>query len=123
MIPEPVEVIVGGETLAIGPVKMRQLSRVSRGMKGLLHHFQGDTVDIMGMLAEGAEDLTSALSAATDRPEEWIGELTLDDVILLTQTVIEVNADFFARTVLPRVEEAAKGLSKLNLPGRMSSNS
>lgn len=122
MIPETVEVTVGGETLTIGPIKIRQVSRVARKVGGLVRFFAGDTFNFEGLLTEGAEDLMEALAAATDQPVEWIGELNLDEVVRLTRTVVEVNADFFARTVLPEVEKAQGALSGLNRPGRTSSN-
>jgi hypothetical protein len=122
MIPETVEVAVGGETLIIGPIKIRQLSKVARHVGGIVGFFTGDTIDFEGLLSEGAEDLMASLSAATDKPLEWVGELNLDEVVRLTRTVIEVNADFFARSVLPEVEKAQTAISGLNRVGRTSSN-
>jgi hypothetical protein len=122
MVPETVEVTVGGKTLSIGPIRIRQVSRVARHVGGLVRFFAGDAIDFEGLLTEGAEDLMEALAAATDQPVEWVGELDLDEVVRLTRTVIEVNADFFVRTVLPEVEKAQGALSGLNQTGRTSSN-
>lgn len=122
MIPETVEVTVGGETLAIGPIKLRQLSKVVRHVGGIVQFFKHEEIDFDGLLAGGSEDLAAALSAATDKPVDWIGELNLDEVVRLTRAVVEVNADFFARTVLPEVEKAQTALSSLNRPGQTSSS-
>ncbi len=122
MVPETVEVTVGGETLTIGPIRIRQVSRVARHVGGLVRFFAGDVIDFEGLLTEGAEALMEALAAATDQPVDWIGELNLDEVVRLTRTVVEVNGDFFARTVLPEVEKAQGVLSGLNQTGRTSSN-
>lgn len=122
MVPDTVEVAVGGETLVIGPIKMRQLSKVVRHVGGIVGFFKDDEIKFEGLLAEGSEDLMAALSAATDKPVDWIGELNLEEVVRLTRAVVEVNADFFARTVLPEVEKAQGVLSGLNRTGRTSSN-
>ena len=119
VIPETVEVTVGGETLVIGPIKMRQLSKVTRHGRGLVAFFKGNEIDFEGLLTEGAEELIEALAAATDKPLEWVGELNVDETMRLTLAVVEVNADFFARTVLPGIENATEMLNRL---GRMSSN-
>ena len=122
MLPEPVEIAVGGETLSVGPIKMRQLSKVVRHVGGIVQFFKNEEINFEGLLSEGAEDLMAALSAATDKPVEWIGELNLDEVVRLTRAVVEVNADFFARTVVPEIEKAQTAISALNRPGRMSSS-
>jgi len=119
VIPETREVTVGGETVQVGALKMRQLSRVARHASGLVKFFKGEGIDFEGLLTEGAEDLIAALAAATDKPIEWIGELNLDETVRLTRTVVEVNADFFAQTVLPEIEETAEMAARL---GRTSSS-
>lgn len=122
MIPETVEVTVGGETLTIGPIRIRQVSRVARHVSGIVQFFKNEEIDFERLLCEGAEDLIEALAVATDKPNDWIGELNLDEIVRLTRAVVEVNADFFARTVLPEVEKAQGALKGLNRAGRTSSS-
>lgn len=122
LIPEPVELTIAGETLGIGPIKMRQLSKVARHVGRIAQFFSSEEINFEGLLSVGADDLMAALSAATDKPVEWIGELNLDEIVRLTRTVVEVNADFFARTVMPEVEKAKTALSALAPPGATPSN-
>ena len=44
------------------------------------------------------------MSIAVGKPRAWVDELAADEAILLAAKVIEVNADFFTRTVLPRLD-------------------
>ena len=37
------------------------------------------------------------------KPRAWVDELAADEAILLAAKVIEVNADFFTRTVIPKL--------------------
>ena len=38
------------------------------------------------------------------KPRAWVDDLAADEAILLAAKVIEVNADFFTRTVMPRLD-------------------
>jgi hypothetical protein len=45
------------------------------------------------------------------KPVEWIGELEIDELTKLALAVIEVNADFFIRKVLPAVQTSMQNLT------------
>ena len=55
------------------------------------------------MIGERGGDLLSAIATAVGKPREWVDDLDADDAVLLASTVIEVNADFFTRQVMPRL--------------------
>jgi transcriptional regulator with PAS, ATPase and Fis domain len=55
-------------------------------------------------LRERGDDLLSAIAIAVGKPRAWVDELAADEAILLAAKVIEVNADFFTRTVMPRLD-------------------
>ena len=56
------------------------------------------------MFGERGDDLLSAIAIAVGKPRAWVDELAADEAILLAAKVIEVNADFFTRTVIPKLD-------------------
>ena len=56
------------------------------------------------------EALLSAIAIAVGKPRAWVDDLAADEAILLAAKVIEVNADFFTRTVMPRLNGEMGGL-------------
>ena len=50
------------------------------------------------------DDLLTAVSIAVGKPRAWVDALDADQAILLAAKVLEVNADFFTRTVRPRLD-------------------
>lgn len=57
-----------------------------------------------------AIELLTAVSIAIGKPRAWVDELAADEAILLAAKVIEVNVDFFTRTVMPRLNGEMGGL-------------
>ena len=64
----------------------------------------GDGIDWLALFGERGDDLLTAVSIAVNKPRAWVDELAADEAILLAAKVIEVNADFFTRTVMPRLD-------------------
>ncbi|MDO3524993.1 hypothetical protein Q3P09_24690, partial [Ralstonia pseudosolanacearum] len=56
------------------------------------------------LFIEHGDDLLQAVAIAVDKPRAWVDALAADEAILLAAKVVEVNADFFTRTVLPRLD-------------------
>ncbi|MCB1630603.1 MAG: hypothetical protein H7A12_07270 [Pseudomonadales bacterium] len=56
----------------------------------------------------GGDDLVRAVAIATDQTEDWLGELLPDEFLPLVTAVVEVNADFFVRRVLPALNAATE---------------
>ena len=48
--------------------------------------------------------MLSAISIAVGKPRNWVDDLAADEAILLAAKVIEVNADFFTRQVIPKLD-------------------
>lgn len=125
MLPQPMEIEIGGEAVSISPLKVRQLPGVLRRLRGLWRHFDGESPDVVEMLAENADDLIGAISVAVEKPRQWIEDLELNEIVRLVSAVIEVNADFFNRAVLPEIRKAASGIQAVTqaFPGLTSSSS
>jgi hypothetical protein len=104
LIPQPVELPVGGETLAIKPLKVGQMPAFLRAISPVMQQLTAPEIDWLALFGERGDDLLTAIAIAVGKPRAWIDELAADEAILLAAKVIEVNADFFTRTVMPRLD-------------------
>ena len=59
----------------------------------------------------------TAIAIAVGKPREWVDDLDADDAVLLASTVIEVNADFFTRQVMPRLSALFAQVGDATSPG------
>lgn len=113
LLPQPVELKIGGKILALTPLKVGELPAFSRAVAPVIAVVDSERVDLIGLLAEHTETVVTAVSIAVRAPREWINELTVGELVLLAAKVIEVNADFFTRGVMPSVTQALGTLSAL----------
>jgi hypothetical protein len=110
LIPQAVELVIDGEPLAIKPLKVGQMPAFLRAITPVMQQIGGDGIDWLTLFGERGDDLLAAVSIAIGKPRAWVDELAADEAILLAAKVIEVNADFFTRTVMPRLNEEMGGL-------------
>lgn len=110
LIPQAVELVIDGEPLAIKPLKVGQMPAFLRAITPVMQQIGGDGIDWLTLFGERGDDLLAAVSIAIGKPRAWVDELAADEAILLAAKVIEVNADFFTRTVMPRLNGEMGGL-------------
>ena len=104
LIPQTLELTVNGETLAIKPLKVGQMPAFLRTISPVMQHLSRTEIDWLTLFGERGDDLLSAIAIAVGKPRQWVDDLAADDAILLAAKVIEVNADFFTRTVMPKLD-------------------
>ena len=104
LIPQAVELVIDGEPLAIKPLKVGQMPAFLRAITPVMQQIGGDGIDWLALFGERGDDLLTAVSIAIGKPRGWVDALDADEAILVAAKVIEVNADFFARTVMPRLD-------------------
>ena len=104
LIPQAVELVIDGEPLAIKPLKVGQMPAFLRAITPVMQQIGGDGIDWLALFGERGDDLLTAVSIAVGKPRAWVDELDADQAILLAAKVLEVNADFFTRTVMPRLD-------------------
>ena len=104
LVPQAVELVIDGEPLAIRPLKVGQLPAFLRAITPVMQYLGGDGIDWLALFGERGDDLLTAVSIAIGKPRGWVDALDADEAILVTAKVIEVNADFFTRTVMPRLD-------------------
>ena len=110
LIPQAVDLVIDGEPLAIKPLKVGQMPAFVRAITPVMQQIGGDGIDWLALFGERGDDLLTAVSIAVGKPRAWVDELAADEAILLAAKVIEVNADFFTRTVMPRLNGEMGGL-------------
>ena len=69
-----------------------------------MQHLTKTEIDWLALFGERGDDLLSAIAIAVGKPRQWVDELAADQAIVLAAKVIEVNADFFTRTVMPKLD-------------------
>lgn len=119
LIPQAVELTIGGETLAIKPLKVGQMPAFLRAIAPVMQHLTRTEIDWLALFGERGEELLAAIAIAVGKPRPWVDELAADEAIMLAAKVIEVNADFFTRTVIPRLDglfAQAKNLAPTPVP-------
>ena len=104
LVPQAVELVIDGEPLAIRPLKVGQLPAFLRAITPVMQYLGGDSIDWLALFGERGDDLLTAVSIAIGKPRGWVDALDADEAILVAAKVIEVNADFFTRTVIPRLD-------------------
>ena len=127
--PEPKIVCIQNEDIEITPLKFKQFGVFIRTVKPIVscvnEMINQDesqmTVQIAELLSEHCDNVLKAVSIATGKSEDWVGQLNLADAIDLTQTVIEVNLDFFVQRMMPTFNQAVQNLTA-RLDGSVSSN-
>ena len=104
LVPQGIELVIDGEPLVIKPLKVGQLPGFLRAISPIMQQISSTEIDWLALFGERGDDLLSAIAIAVGKPRAWVDELAADEAILLAAKVIEVNADFFTRTVMPRLD-------------------
>ncbi len=98
------ELVIGGESLVIRPLKVGQLPAFLRALSPTMQLLIQPKVDWLALFGERGDDLLQAIAIAINKPRDWMDELEADAAVVLAAKVIEVNSDFFIRTVMPRLD-------------------
>ena len=104
LFPQASSLVIHGETLAIIPLKVGQMPAFLRAITPVMNHLNRSEIDWIALFGERGDDLLSAIAIAVGKPRQWVDDLAADEAILLAAKVIEVNADFFTRTVIPKLD-------------------
>jgi hypothetical protein len=113
LVPQPVELTIAGESIAFMPLRVGQLPVFLRTVDPIIRQMTSPVIDWLAILGTHGEALLAALALATGKPLAWIEQLSADEAIELAAQVVEVNADFFIRTVIPRIEAITGKISVL----------
>lgn len=107
MFPEGKTLSIHDANLTIKPFKFGELSKVIKLTDGIMGDLVGasQSKDITGVLrsvlGDHGEQVAELMAMASKQSVDWVNNLEVDEAIELFAAVIEVNADFFIRKVLP----------------------
>lgn len=105
LVPQACEITLAGETVSVKPLKVGQMPAFLRAITPVMQQISGDGIDWLALFGQQGDDLLTAVSIAVGKPRAWVDDLAADEAIVLAAKVIEVNADFFTRTVMPRLDD------------------
>ena len=117
LIPQDTLVQVASETIAISPLKVGQLPAFLRVISPVMAQLSQPQINWLALFGERGDDLLNAIGIAVRKPREWVDDLAADDALLLAAKVMEINADFFTRTVIPKLDglfSLGKGIQAAN---------
>lgn len=124
LIPPPVVLAIGGESIEITPILTRELVPMIEACRPIMAELA--TGDAMAALANHPAALLRAVAIGARLDEARLGAMPLDELLALASAVIEVNADFFVRRLSPAMslamERVAKALSVTNPDGSSSTS-
>ena len=124
LIPQDTLVQVAGVAIAISPLKVGQLPAFLRVISPVMAQLSAPEINWLALFGERGDDLLTAIAIAVRKPREWVDNLAADDALLLAAKVMEVNADFFTRTVIPKLDglfSLGKGIQAANTGSTSSS--
>lgn len=103
---------------SVTPVKVRDLPAFLAAVEPIARELaQGD---ILAALAKHADRVIEATAIGAGVDRAWLEGQTPDVLVDLASKVLEVNADFFVRQVLPKVAAAAERLTAMTGSGGTS---
>jgi len=120
LFPTGKEVTINGETLTIKPFRFGDLSKVFKAADPILGTLftalsSGTTQfeAISKVMSEAGDNVVDLMIIGSKQPRSWVEDLDMEEGINLFISILEVNADFFVRKVLPglnnRIEKLTGG--------------
>lgn len=116
MFPQGKSLSIQDTNLTIKPFKFGELPKVFKAIEPisstLFSALQGSNQFemIAGMIANGGDSVIDLMVIGSRQPRDWIEQLDLDEGIELLTSIVEVNADFFIRKVLPGLNDRLEQL-------------
>jgi hypothetical protein len=96
--------------IAVTPIKVRDLPRFLKAVEPIAADLS--TGDIAGALMRHAEAVIEATAIGAGCERAWLEDQTPDVLVELAAKVLEVNADFFVKRVLPVIQSTAEHLAQ-----------
>lgn len=103
----------------IQPVKVKDLPAFLAAIEPVARELAEG--DILAALARHAGRVIEATAIGAGVDRAWLEEQTPEVLVDLAAKVLEVNADFFVRAVLPKVASASEALAKIASGGTSGS--
>jgi hypothetical protein len=112
--PAPRVLTIAGDEVELWPLRLRDYARFVRAITPAMGQLMAG--DLMGALVEHEDSVIEAVSVGSKIRREDLEDLGMDEIVRLGSAVIEVNADFFLRRVLPEVTAARARIEAIVSP-------
>lgn len=105
-------VLIAGEEVTVRTIRVKDVSTVLKHIRPIATLLAESTkgghkaFDVLTAMESSADDVIALVTLLSGIEPAKVAELELDDMIQLTQKVLEVNLDFFIRKVLPLLSGA-----------------
>lgn len=109
--PQPL-VLSDGRTLDITPIRVKELPAFIAALEPIFGMVSAGA-SVTTLLAQNSEAVIAATAVGLRLPRAEVDEFGLDDLVTGAAKVMEVNADFFARRVLPALNQTTSQMSSL----------
>lgn len=107
--PVPNTIAVAGRDLDVSPLKVGELAAFMRAVSPVLDALAKG--DLMDALTHDIESVIQAAALGARVEMDWIEAQEADALLEIAVAVVEVNADFFARRIAPRLADAAQRMA------------
>lgn len=104
------QVTIADKTLDIQPIKVRELPAFVAAIEPVARKLADG--DLVAALAHNADRVIEATAIGAGVDRAWLDARTPEELLELAAAVVEVNADFFVRRVLPVIQRAADRLTQ-----------
>jgi hypothetical protein len=105
LLADPVRIVVNGRDVELRPFKFGKLTRVV-ALAGPMIEQAKSGMPIEDIFTRNSERVVPLCAELTGLPPTEIEELEMDEAVDLLGAIFEVNTDFFAKAVLPRLHGA-----------------
>jgi len=110
------EVKVGGKSINLKPFTFGQLPRVMKLLSKLTSEDSPvvgknftDSAVLMQVFALFGDDIIELIAYCINEPKEFVANLSQTEAIQLVTKFLEVNSDFFIKSVMPAMREKLSG--------------
>lgn len=104
-IPKSVTLKVAGMDFVITPLKIGQLPAFAAAITPAYGYIEQDK--FIEAVLHQYDAVRDAAAIAVGQPKEWLDDLAPDDFVELSTAIYEINLDFFARRLLPLLQQSA----------------
>ena len=118
---EPRIIKLKGEDVSITPLAVKSISKAAKVAAPLIGAFEGD-INPQVLLQYG-DEVIALCAIASNKSEEFIGELDAAELIELLTVILEVNGGFFSRVILPKILTMTQTVKQLAQTAQVQSPS
>lgn len=122
LIREPKIVPAAGEQIEITQIRTKNIPAVLRisapifsVLASAVNGKSLSSVDVISLITDHAESVIALVAIGCRKSEDWVGELEIDELVVLASAVVEVNALFFVKAVLPALQKSMESVSRMTL--------